>query len=276
LDRHKAIGLLDSGVGGLTVVSEIFRHLEGESIVYFGDTARMPYGQRPQQQVRAFVGEIIEFLHTQEIKLIIVACNSATAAGLDYYQERTRLPVLGVIEPGVRAALQQTRNSRVGVIGTMGTIQSGSYQEVFRRIAPEIDLYCQPCPLFVLIVENGLVSSPEAVRVTEEYLAPLKKAGVDTLIMGCTHYPLMADVIQQVMGPEVRLISSAEETAREAREVLQAGDLCHADEGGAIQYRFFVSGPAQPFEEVAFKLLQREVKAYQVILNHQSAVFEKQ
>lgn len=275
MDCYKAIGLLDSGVGGLTVVSEIFHQLEEESIVYFGDTARMPYGPRPQHQVREFVYEIIDFLHTQEIKLIIVACNSATAAGLDYYKEKTDLPVLGVIEPGVRAALQQTRNSKVGVIGTNGTIQSGAYQEVFQQVAPEVELYCQPCPLFVLIVENGLVSTPEAVRVTEEYLAPLKKAGVDTLIMGCTHYPLMSEVIQQVMGPEVRLISSAEETAREARDILQANDLFHRDNERVKRHRFFVSGPAKPFEEVAFKLLHKQVKAYQVILNHQNAVFEK-
>jgi glutamate racemase len=202
------------------VVKEIYKQLPNENIVYFGDTAHMPYGPRPSEQVRGFVYEIIDFLETQEIKAIVVACNSAASAGLDYYKERVNLPLFGVIEPGVRAALKQTVTNKIGVIGTTGTIESGSYQDVIKKLAPHIQLFSQPCPLFVLIVENGLINTPEARLVAEEYLAPLKEAEIDTLILGCTHYPLMSNVIQEVMGANVKLISSAEETAREAKEVL--------------------------------------------------------
>ena len=266
MEQCKSIALIDSGVGGLTVVKEIISQLPNENIVYFGDTAHMPYGPRPFEQVRGFVYEILDFLKTQEIKLVIIACNTATSAGLHYYQEKTDLPLLGVIEPGVRAALGQTQNNKIGVIGTTGTIKSGAYQDVFDRFAPEVQLYSQPCPLFVLIVENGLVNSPEAVRVAEEYLLPLKKAEIDTLILGCTHYPLMADVIEKVMGPEVKLISSAEETAREAKRVLEGKNLLSDDGHTISNRRFFVSGPAKPFADLAQNVLKGTIKVYQVIL----------
>ena len=267
LDRHKAIAVLDSGVGGLTVVQEMVRLLPKENIVYFGDTARMPYGPRPHEQVRHFVYEIIDFLLTQEIKAIIVACNSAAAAGLQYYREKVELPLLGVIEPGVRAALEQTRSKKVGVIGTTGTINSGAYFDVFQKLAPHVELFGQPCPLFVLLVENDMVNTPEARRVAEEYLGPLKKAGVDALILGCTHYPLMAHVIQDVMGPDVALISSAEETAREAREILQTQDLVNVNDSMPARHRFFSSGRARPFAEMATRMLKKTIHAYQVILD---------
>ncbi len=258
--------MLDSGVGGLTVVKEIFKQLPQEKIVYFGDTAHFPYGPRSQIQVRGFVYDIIDFLLTQEIKMIIVACNSAAAAGFEYYKERVNVPLLGVIEPGVRVALQYTRTNKIGVIGTTGTIESGAYQQAFNRLGSSgIQLFSQACPLFVLIVENGLTGSPEARRVAEEYLRPLKDAGIDTLILGCTHYPLMSDVIQDVMGSGVKLISSAEETAREAREVLQGSGLLNLEESNAPRHRFFVSGEAKPFADMAAHLLGRKIDAYQVI-----------
>jgi len=267
LENHKAIALFDSGVGGLTVVKEIFKQLPGEKVIYFGDTARFPYGPRPHEQVRIFVYEIMEFLHTQEIKALIIACNSATAAGLEYYRAKTDLPLLGVIEPGVRAALAQTRKGKVGVIGTQGTIKSGAYQTVFDKLAPQVELYSQSCPLFVLLVENDLVKAPEARRVAEEYLSPLKDVGIDTLILGCTHYPLMADVIQEVMGPGVQLISSAEETAREIKDTLGKKGLLNVSAADHSRSRFFVSGPAKTFQELAGKLLGERIKAYQVILD---------
>ena len=267
IERYKSIALLDSGVGGLTVVKEIYKQLPKENIVYFGDTAHMPYGPRPSEQVRGFVYEIMDFLQTQEIKAIIVACNSAASAGLDYYKERVNLPLFGVIEPGVRAALKKTITKKIGVIGTTGTIESGSYRDVFKRLAPDVQLYSQPCPLFVLIVENGLVNSPEARLVAEEYLAPLKKAQIDTLILGCTHYPLMTDVIQEVMGANVKLISSAEETAREVKEVLIKNDFLQDERHQDVSSRrFFVSGPAKPFTDLAVNLIGGEIKAYQVLL----------
>lgn len=269
IDRYKAIALLDSGVGGLTVVKEIFKQLPHENIIYFGDTAHFPYGPRPHTQVRGFVHEIIDFFQTQGIKMIIIACNSATAAGLEHYENKVNVPLLGVIEPGVRVALKHTKTNKIGVIGTTGTIQSGAYQEVFNRLSGGgIQLFSQPCPLFVLIVENGLVDSPEAKRVAEEYLRPLKEVGIDTLILGCTHYPLMSGVIQEVMGSGVKLISSAEETAREARKIMEERRLLNpqGDAALTLHHRFFVSGPAKPFTDLAVNLLGNNIKAYQVIL----------
>lgn len=265
MENQKAVALLDSGVGGLTVVKEIFKQLPREKIVYFGDTARMPYGPRSHEEVRGFVYQIIDFLQTQEIKSIIVACNSATAAGLDFYKEKADLPLLGVIEPGVRAALQETKAGKIGVIGTRGTIESGAYQAVLRRMAPQVELYSQSCPLFVLIVENDLVDTPEARRVAEEYLRWLRDKGVDTLILGCTHYPLLEEVISYTMGPGVKLISSAQETAREARTIMEEKGLLRHQENN-LCHRFYVSGPAAPFEEMAAKLLHSKIRAYQVIL----------
>jgi len=276
LDSNKAIALFDSGVGGLTVVKEIYRQLPGEKIIYFGDTARFPYGPRPHEQVRRFVFEIMDFLLAQEIKALIIACNSATAAGLEYYRERTDLPLLGVIEPGVRAALARTKKGKVGVIGTQGTIESGAYLNVFRRLAPEMELYSQACPLFVLLVENDLINTPEARRVAEVYLSPLKEKKIDTLILGCTHYPLMADVIQEVMGPEVQLISSAEETARETRETMERQGLLNLSGTSDSRSRFFVSGPAGAFQELASKLLGESIKAYQVVLDHNNPLIRQE
>ncbi len=266
MEALKSIALLDSGVGGLTVVKEIFKQLPEERIVYFGDTARMPYGPRPHEEVRKFAMQIIDFLQTQDIKLVIVACNSASAAGLPYYQENVKYPVVGVIEPGIRAALSHTTTKKVGVIGTEGTINSGAYEECIRSLDPAVEIFSLACPLFVLIVENNLIGAKETRKVAEEYLRPLKEAGVDALILGCTHYPLMAEVIQEVMGPEVRLISSAEETAREAREILNDRKLLNPSSDNSCHHRFFVSASPENFVEIGETLINMKVKAYQVIL----------
>ncbi|NLJ56890.1 MAG: glutamate racemase [Firmicutes bacterium] len=265
MNRYKAIAMLDSGVGGLTVAQEIFRQLPAENVVYFGDTAHMPYGPRSPEQIRGFVYEISAFLQTQEVKALIIACNVATAAGLNYYAQKVDLPLLGVIEPAVRAALRHTKTGKIGVIGTAGTVKSGAYSRAFQRLAPEVELYSQACPLFVLIVENGLVNSPEARCVAQKYLQPLLAKGIDVLIMGCTHYPLLAGVVQEIVGPAVRLISSAEETARETKELLACRNLLR-QENPAPQHRYFVSGPAKPFADLAATILRRKPNAYQVIL----------
>ncbi len=264
---YRAIGILDSGVGGLTVLQEVYRRLPNESMVYFGDTARMPYGPRSPEEVRQFVLEIIDFLQTQEIKLLVIACNSATAAGLSHYQQKTDLPVVGVIEPGVRAALNYTRNRRIGVIGTTGTISSSSYQSALKIHDPNLNIVSRACPLFVLLVENDLVDTPEAEKVAEEYLGPLREADIDTLIMGCTHYPLMNNLIQQVVGPQVRLVSSAEETADRVKQILDSRQLLNPLPTGQPRHRFFVSGTPSGFEEVGSTLLKRKIKAYQVFLS---------
>lgn len=269
MHEHKGVALLDSGVGGLTVVREINRQLPGEHIIYFGDTARMPYGPRPSQEVRQFAYQIMDFLLTQEIKMIIVACNSAASAGLEEYRKRVKMPLLDVIEPGVRAALRHTRNGKVGVIGTAGTIESGAYLRGFQRLAPGVELFSQACPLFVLVVENGLVNAPEVRAVAEEYLRPLKSAGIDTLILGCTHYPLLMNVIGSVMGEDVKLISSAEQTALEAKEILKEKQLLNTCDDSPV-HRFYVSGPAKHFRRMAVKLLEQEIRAFQVVLDEET------
>lgn len=265
LEAGKAIGVLDSGVGGLTVVNEICSLLPYENMVYFGDTARMPYGPRSSDEVRGFAMQIIEFLQTQEIKLVVVACNSATAAGLSYYQEHCDLPVIGVIEPGVRAALRYTRNGKIGVIGTTGTIGSLAYQKTLERENGDLHIITRACPLFVLLVENDLVNTPEAARVAHEYLDPLREAEIDTLILGCTHYPFMMDLIQDAVGSGVKLISSAEETAIDVKNILSSRNLLNPLADNEPAHRFFVSARAAPFEEVGAKMLRRPIRAYQVV-----------
>lgn len=265
-ENHKAIGVIDSGVGGLTVVREISKRLPHESIVYFGDTARMPYGPRSYEEVRGFVFEMLDFLKHQEIKMVVVACNSATAAGLSYYQESIDLPVLGVIEPGVRAALAGSHNRRIGVIGTVGTISSGEYEKALRKKNGNLHIVSKACPLFVLLVENNLVATPEAIKVAHEYLDPLVAEEIDALILGCTHYPLMSDLIQEVVGPAIKLINSAKEIAAEVEEILGGNANFNPLSCNVPRFRFFVSGNPKPFEEVGSKLLKREVKAYQVQL----------
>ena len=265
-NAHKAIGVIDSGVGGLTVVKEISRRLPHESIVYFGDTARMPYGPRPYEEVREFVFQMIEFLQHQEIKMVVVACNSATAAGLTYYQQACDLPVVGVIEPGVRAALAQSSSGRIGVIGTVGTISSSEYSRALLKNNSDLNIFAKACPLFVLLVENNLVDTPEAKKVAHEYLDPLVQENIDTLILGCTHYPLMSKLIQEVVGPEVRLINSGEEIAAEVEVILSESGLQNPLNTDNPRYRFFVSGSPANFEDVGSKLLQRRIKTYQVML----------
>ncbi len=266
INAHRAIGVIDSGVGGLTVVQEISRRLPRERIIYFGDTARMPYGPRTYDEVRRFTFQMIDFLRHQEIKMLVIACNSATAAGLSYYQEACEQPVLGVIEPGVRAALAKSKNGRVGVIGTVGTIKSSEYEKALRRKNGGLHIVSKPCPLFVLLVENNLVDTPEAKIVVHEYLDPLIGEDIDSLIMGCTHYPLMESLIQEVVGPSINLINSAEEIASEVEAILDHNGMANPLSCEMPRNRFFVSGNPESFEEVGAKLLQRKIKAYRVHL----------
>jgi len=235
--RDLPIGIFDSGLGGLTVAGEMMRALPGESIIYLGDTARCPYGPRSQHDVRRFVLQIGRWLSRQEVKLIVIACNTATAAGLSLAQRSFGVPVIGVIEPGARAAVRATANRRVGVIGTVGTIESGAYSQAVRAIDAGVTVFSTAAPRFVDLVEQGLrlgegtledllseVRSvyirPAFYEMARDYLDPLKRSGIDTLVLGCTHFPLLETAIQQVVGPRVRLISSAEETAREVAETL--------------------------------------------------------
>ncbi|HXF56196.1 MAG TPA: glutamate racemase [Actinomycetota bacterium] len=252
----RPIGVFDSGVGGLTVVRSIMDDLPHESVVYFGDTARYPYGPKPLSEIRGYAVEIARHLLRHDVKLIVVACNSATAAALDDVREAVPVPVVGVIEPAVRAAARATRNDRVGVIGTEATVASGAYQRALAKVAPEVQLVARACPRFVEFVERGDTTSPELLATANRYLAPLKEAGVDTLILGCTHYPLLRGAIQHVMGPGVLLLSSADETASDVYDVLAREGLL-AD-GGEPVHRFECSGDPAWFAVLGRRFLGPE------------------
>jgi glutamate racemase len=253
----RPIGVFDSGVGGLTVVRAMIDALPHEPVVYYGDTGRFPYGPRALEEIRGFAVQIAEHLQSQDVKLIVVACNAATAAALPDVTEAVSVPVVGVIEPAVRTAIRATRNGRVGLIGTVATIESGAYQRAFGRMGGSIETVARACPAFVEFVERGDTTSPALLSTALEYLAPLKAAGVDTLILGCTHYPLLRGAIHHVMGPEVLLLSSAEETANDVYEVLSTRDLLN-DRPGPPGHRFETSGDANRFAELGRRFLGPE------------------
>ena len=254
VDPSRPIGMFDSGVGGLTVARAVIDVLPHEGVIYFGDTARCPYGPRPAEEVRRFALEIMDALVRENVKLLVVACNAAASTALTEAQDRYDIPVLSVIEPGVRAALAATRNNRVGVIGTEVTIASRSYEDAFTREDPGVRLMAQACPRFVEFVEKGDSTSEELMRVAEQYLAPLKATGVDTVILGCTHYPLLSGVIRYVLGDEVVLISSAEVTAEEVYVQLTDTGLLNPEQGSG-EHRFIASGGQAVMGDFAARLL---------------------
>lgn len=221
----RPIGVFDSGIGGLTVARELLRLLPDESLLYFGDTARVPYGSKSPATVRHYAQEAAAFLLSRDVKLVVVACNTATAHAVDMLAATLPVPVVGVIEPGARAAVQATRSRRVGVIGTTGTISSGAYDLAVRRRLPDARVYAQACPLFVPLVEEGMAGHAAARLVAQDYLGPLHEMDVDVLILGCTHYPLMRDLIADLMGTGVQLVDSARETALEVAAVLAENGL---------------------------------------------------
>ncbi len=241
------IGVFDSGVGGLTVARAIIDQLPNESILYVGDTAHSPYGPKPIADVRRYALAVMDDLVAAGVKLLVIACNTASAAMLrdarERYTEGRGIPVVEVIQPAVRAAVRQTRNKRVGVIGTVGTIKSRAYDDAFAA-ASDLEIFTQACPRFVEFVEAGVTSGDELFAVAEEYLAPLKAAQIDTLVLGCTHYPLLAAAIQYVMGEEVTLVSSAEETAFDVYRTL-VSTVSSAPRGSAPSYTFEATGDEQ-------------------------------
>jgi glutamate racemase len=253
-EADRPIGMFDSGVGGLTVARAVIDSLPQEDLIYFGDTARCPYGPRSPEEIRRFALEIIDVLVAEGIKLLVVACNSAASAVLVEAQERYDIPIVSVIEPAARAAVAATRNRRIGVIGTQATIASGAYPDAVARTLANVELFGQACPRFVEFVEKGDTGSDEVTRVAQEYLQPLKDAGVDTLILGCTHYPLLSSVIHYVMGDDVVLISSAEATAADVYAKLRDDDLLRAV-GTHGKHRFLASSERGMFGELSRLLL---------------------
>ncbi|MBN2453663.1 MAG: glutamate racemase [Candidatus Omnitrophica bacterium] len=255
----RPVGIFDSGVGGLTVAKQIRKLLPGEDIVYFGDTARVPYGTKSKETVTRFSVENVEFLMEKDVKLVVVACNTASSLGLDFLKRCFRVPIIGVIEPGARAAAAATRTKRVGVMGTNATISSGAYERAIRKIGPKISVVVRGCPLFVPLVEEGWLNKPVTRQVASEYLVPLKAARIDTLVMGCTHYPLLKEVIQGVMGPGVTLVDSAKEVAKEARNILDAAGLLNAP-GRKGKDFFYVSDEPSRFIRMAERFLGKKIK----------------
>ncbi|MDN5559161.1 MAG: glutamate racemase [Ruaniaceae bacterium] len=255
--RGAQIGVFDSGVGGLTVARAIMDLLPSESIYYVGDTANSPYGDKPIARVRELAMAIMDHMVISGVKAIVIACNSATAATLSDARERygvdADVPIVEVIHPAARRAVAATRNGKVGVIGTHATISSGAYSDAFTA-APDLQLTMQACPRFVELVERGITTGPEVVSVAREYLEPVKAAGVDTLVLGCTHYPLLAGAISYVMGDEVTLVSSADETARDLYRTLTAHDL-HADFSHVPQHTFRATGDPESFAALAHRFL---------------------
>ncbi len=252
------IGIFDSGVGGLTVAKKIFALLPNENVVYFGDTARYPYGPRSKEIVKKFSVQNISFLLSQKVKFIVVACNTASALALNDLEEYHKVPMIGVIKPGASAAVKATRNGRIGVIGTLGTISSGAYQKAIHRIDPQKKVYSVACPLFVALAEEGYINKDAAYLIAQEYLGPLIKRKVDTLVLGCTHYPLLKRIISKTLGREVRLIDSAEETALEVRRVLTQKGLLRTGKTGPYR-KFFVSDVPDRFVEVGERFLKDEI-----------------
>ena len=253
--NENPIAVFDSGLGGLTVVRQLMRHLPGESLVYFGDTARVPYGIKSAETVARFAEEDIDFLLEFKPKLIIAACNTVSAAALPRLNGRYSVPLCGVVEPGAKAAVNRTRNGRVAVIGTEATIASGAYSRSIAKFDPSIKVFAQPCPLLVPIVEEGRQSNDELVMIAlRDYLEPLKKHGVDTIVLGCTHYPLLKPGIRHVMGPGVQVVDSAKETAAEAMAILTLS-MSLAPEGRLSQQRFFASDHPERFARLGKRFL---------------------
>lgn len=254
---ERPIGMFDSGLGGLTVARAVIDLLPHEDLVYFGDTARCPYGPRPSQEVRRFALEIMDMLVAEDVKVLVVACNSAASTALQEARHRYDVPVISVIEPGVKAALAATRNRRIGLIGTEATVASGAYDDVVAATRANVKLVSRACSRFVEFVEKGDTTSEELMRVAEEYLQPLKDQEVDTLILGCTHYPLLSGVISYVMGDGVVLVSSAEVTANEVYAKLRDDQLLRSSQAAPV-HRFIASSDRAMFGELGTRFLGPE------------------
>jgi len=255
--NNAPIGIFDSGVGGLTVARAIIDQLPGESILYIGDTARGPYGPKSLAQVRSYALEIMDELVKAGVKAIVIACNTASAAMLRDARERYGIPVIEVIQPAVRRAVSATRSGKVGVIGTVATIESKAYLDAFAA-APQLQITAKACPLFVEFVESGKTSGDEITKIAQDYLKSMQEANIDTLVLGCTHYPLLTGVISYVMGNDVTLVSSAEETAKDLYRTLVENNLLNSG-AAKVSHRFVATADTDRFTALAKRFLGPEV-----------------
>jgi glutamate racemase len=253
-----AIGVFDSGVGGLTVFREIMRQIPNEKVIYFGDTARLPYGSKSKETVTKYSRQIVRFLAGHHVKTIVVACNTASACALDVLEEECDIPLIGVVKPGAHAALEATKNGRIGVIGTQATIHSAIYPQYIATMQKEISIYQKACPLLVPLVEEGLLIDPVTEEIARRYLEELIDRDIDTLILGCTHYPLIRTTLCELLGPDVTVINPAYETARSLRHMLENADLLRKQKPalGDTQYQFYVSDMAEKFQNFANSIIK--------------------
>jgi len=257
--RDYAIGVFDSGLGGLTVVKELMKQLPNEDIVYFGDTARVPYGTKSKESIIRFSIENTQVLLKHKVKMIVVACNSCSSYALSILRKKFDVPIVGVIRPGARRAIESTQNNRIGIIATFATIQSQEYTKTIHEYQKSAAVFSQPCPLFVPLVEEGWNASTVTEDVARQYLAPLKKAYIDTLILGCTHYPLLKSVLKKIMGARVELVDSAREVAYEVRQILESLELtnCAKRKG---RHKYLISDRPQQFKKLAKNFLGHDIK----------------
>ncbi len=261
-EKDKPIGVFDSGIGGLTVVREIIRNSPNEKIIYFGDTARVPYGGKSKDTIIRFSRQIVRFLQQQDVKAIVIACNTASAFALEEVQKEIDIPIIGVVKPGAKVACEATKNNRVGVIATKGTISSGLYTELIHAINPEIKVFGKACPLFCPLVEEGWhKDDPVTIEVANRYLSVLKDKDIDTLILGCTHYPLLRHMIGDIMGENVMLVNPAYETALDLKHLLdEKGIASDTKMQGENPYQFYVSDDAESFRDFANAILPIDIK----------------
>ena len=265
--RYAPVGVFDSGVGGLTVAREIMRQLPRESIVYFGDTARVPYGSKSKETILRYSRQIIHFLESKGVKAIVVACNTASAFALEEIRPEMKMPIIGVVKPGAKVAAETTVNGRIGVIGTEGTVGSQIYTEMIHRHNPEAVVLGKACPLFVPLVEEGWLKDSITMEVARRYLASFQESDSDTLILGCTHYPLLRSTIGEIMGDRVNLVNPAYETAQGLGRLLEEYQLANDGKGenASASYRFFVSDAAEKFKNFANSILPCEIKEARLI-----------
>lgn len=252
------IGVFDSGVGGLTVVKEVMNQIPGESIIYFGDTARLPYGSKSKKTVIRYTRQIIRFLMQKDVKAIVIACNTASAFALETVKNEIDIPIIGVVKPGAKVAAETTKNGRIGVIGTEGTIQSGIYSEILSETNPNVQVFGKACPLFVPLVEEGLIDDPVTYEMARRYISVLLEKDIDTLVLGCTHYPLLRNTIRKVVGDDINLVNPAYETAKSLAEVLLTHGL-NNDSSPKNNHKFYVSDGADKFKKFANTILPCEV-----------------
>ncbi|MDP4180145.1 MAG: glutamate racemase [Bacillota bacterium] len=255
---NRPIGVFDSGLGGLTVLKEIKRLIPTESVVYFGDNGRAPYGTKSKDTIIKYTFQDIRFLLNQDIKMIVIACNTASACSLKLVKDSFDIPVIEVTEPGSVTAVKETKNKKIGVIGTVATINSGVYERAINRLDSSIEIVQKACPLFVPLVEEGWWENDIALRIAEEYLEPLKREGIDTLVMGCTHYPMLFNTISKVMGDSVKLVSSALEVTKVINEILKENTLMR-DERVSPVYRYYTSDSVEKFESLGSAILESEI-----------------